>query len=240
MYADERHPPRFWGTIVTVALLLLGVILVVVITLSARLRRAETATVAQQLPVPVETAPSAAPHATSASSSPRVTTRAAETPVIAERRHSSAAHTGQQPMKAAPSPVKVVQQPVRVIEKQVRVIEKQVRIIEKPVKVVEKPAKLARNLQRAPTPAAAKTGSEPDQKTFQQTGLPNQLTYDGKTWNASEMVKGLPADLLAPSDQPVDGRTIYHDKETEAPYPHVYVKVAGQTNQYVRYVPTTS
>src|SRR3954466_3832208 len=78
MYSDERHPPRFWGTIVTVALLLLGIILIVVITLSARLRHAETAAVVQQLPVPVETAPSAAPPAASDSSSPRTTTRAAE------------------------------------------------------------------------------------------------------------------------------------------------------------------
>src|ERR1043166_7512005 len=115
MHDDKRHPAWFLGTIVTVALLLLGVILVAVITLSARLRQAETATVVRQVTVPIQTAPIEAPSPTSTSSGPRRTTRTtaeppggAAAPPMAARRHASAAGPGQMPTKGVQRPVRVV------------------------------------------------------------------------------------------------------------------------------------
>jgi hypothetical protein len=126
----------------------------------------------------------------------------------------------------------VVERPVKVIEKQVKVVEREVQVIEKPVKVMQKPARSASTAETSDRPS--ETG------TFQDTGLPTQLSYQGKLWNAADRVKGLPTDLLAADRRRVDGRIVYHDADAEAPYPHVYLKVAGQTDQYVRSIPTSS
>ncbi len=221
MSVEEKRPPRFWVAIVTVALLLLASILVVVVVLSTRLRQPERQIVIQQVPVE-----KVAPAREVADAPPPVSrSRSAATPSRPEARPRS-------------QPAHVVTQPVKVIEKQVKVVEKEVRIVEKPVRVTSGPAS-----HRLPVTESSNRGSQAaaDTAKFQETGLPNQLTYAGKMWNASELVRGLPADLVtADENHRVSDRTVYHEKDAEAPFPHVYLKVAGQTDQYVRYVPTSS
>lgn len=234
MSVQQGRPSQFWVAIVGVALLLLGIILVAVITLSARLREGAHRTIVVER-VPVGAAPPAAPvtHIGGLPArSPAVTIH----PRPADPEPSHIRH----------EPPRVVQQPVKVIEKQVKVVEKQVKVVERPVKVVRVPAKAAQPARAVARPAERVAGARestdrtPATGTFQETGLPNQIRYAGKLWNASKVVKDLSADELASDSLPVDGRTIYHDQDMEAPYPSVYVQVAGETDQYVRYVPTTS
>jgi len=236
MSVQQGRPSQFWVAIVAVALLLLGIILIVVILLSTRLRQAERRTVVQF--VPVGSTPTAAPlHAAQPPTRP---SRAADHPQRPEPKLE----------RNSGKPDQIAQRPVKVIEKQVKVVEKQVTVIERPVKVVRVPAKAAQHPARATVPsvepvertAAVRESTDrvSGTGTFQETGLPNQITYAGKLWNASEVVKDRSADELAADSHLVDGRTIYHDKDADAPYPSVCIKVAGETEQYVRYVPTTS
>jgi hypothetical protein len=121
-------------------------------------------------------------------------------------------------------PVRVVQTPVKVIEKQVKVIEREIRVVEKPV--------------RGPAASQSEQGREAASGTFRATGLPNQLEYSGTRWNASDLVRGLPADLLVADRDSTEGWRVYHEQNTEPPYRHVYLKAGRRGDQYVRYVPT--
>jgi hypothetical protein len=237
MSVQQGRPSRFWAVVVAVALLLLGIILVVVVLLSNHLRATEGRTIVQV--IPAGTPPPAAALTRPAglpAQSAAVTTHPRQPDPKPDRPHGEPLHTARPPVK--------------VIEKQVKVVEKQVKVVERPVKVVRAPVKASSLPARAPArpaepserTAAARESIDrsPETGSFQETGLPNQLRYSGKRWNASEVVKDLSTDALASDDQPVDGRTIYHDQDAETPYPCVYVKVAGETDQYVRYVPTTS
>jgi cytoskeletal protein RodZ len=227
MLVTERRQPWLWAAIVAVALLLLVGILVTVVMVSARLRQAERTMVIQPAPPSVPLSPPPASTRAPVAATPPGTSPSPPATRVAGSRERSA--------QVAERPQTVVQRPapVKVIEKQVKVVEKQVKVVEKPVKVVQKPA-------RAPVPATAEAESQLAKKSFRDTGLPNQLTYDGATWNASEVVRGLPADLLIADSEKVDGRSVYHDHNAAAPYPHVYLRVAGQTDRYVLYVPTAS
>lgn len=235
MSVQKGRPSRFWGAIVGVALLLLGIILMMVILLSARLRQPDRVIVVR--PAPVGIAPGAAsPPSTSSSTAPGAA-RPYTTPTHSQRHDAKTDRSREKPAR-------VVERPVKVIEKEVKVVEKQVKVVEKPVIVTRKPA-LERpapteSNDRAPVPTTKTSDREPTTGTFLETGLPNQLTYDGKVWNATELVKDLSADLLVADSHIVDGHTIYHDEDATSPFPHVYVKVADETDQYVRYVPTSS
>jgi Na+-transporting methylmalonyl-CoA/oxaloacetate decarboxylase gamma subunit len=213
MAMQRVRPSGFCVAIVGVALVLLGIILVMVILLSARVRRAERVTA-----VPAAVQPPATP------------TNSKPPDAKTNRSHEK--------------PVRVVVQPVKVIEKQVKVVEKQVRVVEKLVKVSRKPARERRqpiaSNDHAPVPATRSSARVPATATFLETGLPNQLSYAGKLWNASDLVKDLRAELLATDSRAVDGHTIYHDESATSPFPCVYAKVADETDQYVRYVPTSS
>jgi hypothetical protein len=229
MTLDDRRPSRVWVAVAATALVLLAFILVTVILLSARLRRPEQVTVIQ--PVPAETgAATAPPSGTGMANAPR----AVHTPgasATAGWRGTDPTGTHRPASTAAEQPVKVVERPVKVVEKQVKVVEKETHVIEKPPRGAAPPASTA----GADTQGSDRTV---DRDTFQQTGLPNQIAYAGKTWNASDRIKGLPADLLADDPHRIDGHTVYHDHNAAAPYAHVYLKLPGQTDQYVRYVPT--
>ena len=237
MSLQKGRPSRFWVAVVGIALLLLGIILVMVIELSARLRQAERVDYGH--PVAVGTAPGP----TSASSSPSHTTpvaaRPSATPANSQRHDAKTDRNREKPARAVERPVKVVE---KVVEKEVKVVEKEVRVVEKPVKVTQKPARErpppTESNGRAPVPTTGSSDRKPVMATFLETGLPNQLTYSGKLWNASDLVTDLSADLLATDSRTVDGHTIYHDEAAASPFPHVYEKVAGETDQYVRYVPT--
>jgi hypothetical protein len=231
---DRRHP-WLWVTIVAVALLLLAGILITVITLSARLRRAERVTVIETIPVQTPTATTAPAPAEDTPSDAAVTAVPATTDdkvagyrAKQENGSDAPAQGGAKPVRGVEKPVVVVQKPAptKVIEKvqQVKVVEKQVKVVEKPETIVQKPA--------AGSDSAAGEG------TFRDTGLPNQMEYDGQRWNASERVRGLPADLLIAGTEEADGRTVYHDHNAARPYPHVYLPVPGGRDLYVRYVPT--
>jgi hypothetical protein len=225
MILEYRRHPRVWLVIAAAALVLLGFILVAVIMLSARLRRPAQVTVIQPVPAktgsvatsPAEPAATAAPPAAGGSSA-------------------AAGWRGEESSRSARQPVKVVERPVRVVEPPVKVVEKEVRVVEKETQVVEKAAPAAAS--SAPGTAAESRQEATDRDTFQQTGLPNQIAYAGRTWNATARIKGLPADLLSDDPHRVEGHTVYHDHNAAAPYAHVYLKLAGQTDQYVRYVPT--
>jgi hypothetical protein len=237
MSVQQGRPSRFWAAIVAVALLLLGIILVVVVLLSSHLRQGERETVVRL--VPMRTAPPAA----TTSHTERRPTRPSAT---SNRTQRSDAKLD----RIRAEPPRIVQRPVKVIEKQVKVVEKQVKVIERPVKVIQKPVKVTQQPTRATVrpaeqadravPTTGSTDLGPAASSFQETGLPNQITYAGKVWNASEVVNDVSPDVLAADSRKVDGRTIYHDQDADVPYPRVYIQVAGETEQYVRYVPTTS
>jgi cytoskeletal protein RodZ len=235
MSVQKGRPSRFWVVIVGVALLLLGIILVMVILLSARLRQPDRVTVVQ--PAPVGTVPGAAPPASASSHTAPVAARSSATPTSSQRHDAKTDRSREKPAR-------VVERPVKVIEKEVKVVEKQVKVVEKPVIVTRKPARErpppSESNDRAPVPTTRPSDRESATGTFLETGLPNQLTYAGKVWNASDLVKDLSADLLAADSRTVDGHTIYHDEDAAPPFPHIYVKVAGETDQYVPYVPTSS
>lgn len=214
MTLDDRRQPRVWIVVAATALILLAFILVGVILLSARMRRPESVTVIQPVPTGPGTTAARPPGGAGGSSA------------AAGWRGDGSTRSDRPAVKVAERPARVVEPPVRVVEKEVRVVEKETQVIEKPV-----PAKPA---------ATAEDEHATDRDTFQQTGLPNQIRYAGKTWNASDRIKGLPADLLADDPHRVGGRTVYHDYNAAAPYAHVYLKLPGQTDQYVRYVPTES
>lgn len=227
MILDDRRQPRVWIVVAATALVLLAFILVAVILLSARMRRPEQVTVIQ--PVPTETGPTTAPLTVPGSTATPPAPGAGGSSAAAGWRGDGAARTDRETRAAAERPTKEVEPPVKVVEKQVKVVEKETQVIEKAPLAAPSPA---------PGAAAESSESAADRDTFQQTGLPNQITYAGKTWNASGRMKGLPADLLADDPHRVDGRTVYHDYNATAPYPHVYLKLPGQSDQYVRYVPT--
>jgi hypothetical protein len=213
MILDDRRQPRVWVAVAATALVLLAFILITVILLADRLRQPGRVTVVQP-PAGTATPAATAPSAT------------------AGWRGTQAPAQGREPAKVVEGRVKIVEQPVKVVEKQVKVVQKEVHVIEKPA---------ASAAPAAPARGGASESRAPraDRDTFQQTGLPNQITYAGKTWNASVRMKGLPADLLADDPHRVDGRTVFHDYNASAPYAHVYLKQPGQTDQYVRYGPTT-
>jgi hypothetical protein len=88
-----------------------------------------------------------------------------------------------------------------------------------------------------PVPPTGRSSPPPGAGTFRGTGLPERLRYRGIDWTALELIEGLPATLLEADDQKADGLTVYSDRNAEPPYAHVYVRVAGETDQYVRYTP---
>lgn len=264
MSVRQGRPSRFWGAIVGIALLLLGVILVIVILLSARLRQPVQVTVLR--PAPAEKAAAPTPPASASSPSEPTAARPSARPSHSQERPAAADRDREPPARTATPPVKVVEKVEKVVEKQVRVVEKPVKVVEKPVKGVEKPARrrpapTASN-RLAPLPARRPSDTAPlstggpndgtsvstskpgdrDEAagTFLETGLPSQLTYAGQVWNASDLVQDISADLLAVDGRTVDGHTVYHDGDAASPFPQIYVKVAGETDQYVRYVRTSS
>jgi len=203
-----------WGSVVAVALILLAGIMTAVILVSNRLRQPERQVVIQQVPVerPADVASTSRSPVESAQASPN-------------RTASGTANDKQQRM-----PVRIVEKPVKVIEKQVKVIERQIRVVEKPV---QGPAVAP----SAEGPAATDTVPGAPSGTFRATGLPNQLAYSGARWNATDLVRGMPSDLLV-ADRSAAGWKVYHDQNARPPYPHVYLKVSRRDDQYVRYVPT--
>jgi hypothetical protein len=120
-------------------------------------------------------------------------------------------------------------------------------VVRKETKVVEKPAPAQTEdgeSSPAPTepPRADRSPSEhrpePAGATYRETGLPRQLIYAGRVWQAVEVKSGQESDLrLARSDEKIDGRALLHERQDDPPYERVYLKVEGREERFVAYEP---
>lgn len=162
--------------------------------------------------------------------------RPTETATVIEQTPAGAVPPSAAPPAAPVTPAPSTAPAAQPAQPGTKVVKKEVKVVEKPVPVPV-PAPGAGQGDAASGPTRT---NEPAAGTFEQTGLPNHLNYQGKEWTAIELIEGLPSGLVAADAQKAKGLTVYHDNNAEPPYSQVYVKVPGQTDQYVRYMPGTS
>jgi hypothetical protein len=203
----DRRPLWVWTAIVAAALVLL-----VAVVLSTRSRHAETETVVQQVPEATPAPAPPPPAATPAPPAPPSQPAVPSTPGAAARPDPESQVAGRRE-SAPPDPP---QFPGSAAGRPGG------KVIVTPVPPPDQPD--------TPSPT-------PDSGTFRDTGLPDRITYRGLDWMARDLIEGLPATLLEAGEPKANGFTVYHDRNAEPPYAHVYVPVAGETDHYVRYMP---
>lgn len=102
----------------------------------------------------------------------------------------------------------------------------------------EKPPKRSGTSAR-PQPTTPSTDGMDLDQVLMDTGLPDQFTYDGSTWTASDYGEYATTQKISmrPLGTSVEGRRLYVDEEASQPYSSVYMKsdTTGYENTFVKY-----
>jgi hypothetical protein len=87
----------------------------------------------------------------------------------------------------------------------------------------------------APSGSTAGSGPMSMEGTYEDTGLPKRIQLDGKTWEIMQDIDA-PSGSYEKGSEQVDGKPVYHERNTAPPYANIYLKVEGK-DRFLQYAP---